>query len=66
MKNRLDDIISYQRAYQGASLFDCIRAVADVCDLDNEELNQLEADMTFGPRARVWCPVISTRTEGNI
>jgi hypothetical protein len=52
MKNRLNDIIAYQTAYYGATLYDCIMAVADVCDMDNDELNELEADLSFGPRAR--------------
>lgn len=42
MGHRLTAIAAYQREYLGASLYECIMAVADVSDLDNAELNELE------------------------
>jgi hypothetical protein len=52
MKDRVEKIIAYQTQYWGSSLYEAIMAVADVCDLDNEELDALEMDLAFGPAAR--------------
>lgn len=45
MKDRIDQIIVYQAEYWGSTLYEAIMAVADVSDLDNEELDALERRM---------------------
>ena len=60
MTQKIDDILCYYSAY-GSSLFDAIMAVADVSDLDNDELGELEAALDFGAAARKFVPLI----EGN-
>ena len=61
MRDRVKTINEYQEAFHNASLSDCIMAVADVCDLDNDELDALDADFSFGPSAREF-----TLIEGKV
>jgi hypothetical protein len=61
MRDRVKTVKEYQGAFHNASWYDCIMAVADVCDLDNDELAALDADVSFGPSAREF-----TLTEGKV
>jgi len=48
MKTRTEEIIAYQRSYWGCTMYDAIMAVADVSDLDNDELDELEDELCNG------------------
>ena len=64
MCGRIDDIIAFHTKYYGSTLYEAIMAVADVTDLDNAELDELEQDFCFGPRERVT--INFTLDEGNV